>query len=119
MTQAQKHTGGCHCKRVRFQAFVSLEQIIECNCSICSQVAALRAFTNASQFELLSGADSLTDYQFGEQCLHHKFCKVCGVHSFASGNAPDGTEVYAINARCLDGVDVPALEVTHYDGKKL
>jgi hypothetical protein len=119
MAEAKQYTGGCHCKKVRFQTTVSLEQIIECNCSICSQVAALRAFTTASQFELLSGADCLTDYQFGKQHLHHTFCKMCGVHSFASGKAPDGTQMYAINARCLDGVDVPALEVTHYDGRKL
>jgi hypothetical protein len=42
---------------------------------------------------------------------------VCGVHSFATGTGPDGVEMRSINARCLDGVDVAALEVAHFDGR--
>ena len=119
MGEAIKYSGGCHCKKVRFETTLSLDRVIECNCSICSSVAALRAFTPASEFKLLSGEDALTDYQFGKQHLHHLFCKVCGVHSFASGTGPDGVEMKAVNARCLDGVDASALEVSRYDGKKL
>jgi hypothetical protein len=53
----------------------------------------------------------------GEHHLHHLFCKVCGVHSFATGTGPDGAEMRSINVRCLDGVDLAALEVAHFDGK--
>ena len=49
--------------------------------------------------------------------MHHLFCKVCGIHSFAMGTGPDGVEMRAINVRCLDGVDPLALEVTHFDGR--
>jgi hypothetical protein len=84
---------------------------------IYRRVGALRAFTPASRFKLSSGADALSDYQFGKQHLHHLFCKVCGVHSFATGTGPDGVEMRAINVRCLDGVDVAALEVARFDGK--
>lgn len=119
MTEATKFLGGCHCRRVRFEATLALGPVVECNCSICSRVAALRAFTRASEFKLLSGEDALTDYQFGKQHLHHLFCKVCGVHSFASGAGPDGVEMRAVNVRCLDGVDPATLPVSRFDGKKL
>jgi hypothetical protein len=33
------------------------------------------------------------------------------------GVGPDGKAVAAINVRCLEGVDLDALEVTHYDGR--
>jgi hypothetical protein len=119
MAEPRSYQGSCHCKKVRFETTLALGKVMECNCSICSRVGALRAFTPVSQFKLLSGKDTLTDYQFGKQHLHHLFCKVCGVHSFASGTGPDGVEMRAVNARCLEGVDVAALEISHFDGKKL
>jgi hypothetical protein len=117
MSDAKEYAGGCHCGKVRFQATMALGKVMECNCSICSRIGTLRAFTPASRFKLSTAADALTDYQFGKQHLHHLFCKVCGVHSFATGTGPDGVEMRAINVRCLDGVDVAALEIAHFDGK--
>jgi len=63
------------------------------------------AFAPAEQFELVSGREALTDYQWGKKRLHHLFCKHCGVRSFARGAKPGGAEMAAINVRCLDGVD--------------
>jgi hypothetical protein len=115
----KKYQGGCHCNAVRFEATLSLDKVIECNCSICGRVGALRSFTPADKFRLLSGKDSLTDYQFGRQHLHHTFCKVCGVHAFATGKDRSGTDTYAVNARCLDDVEPWRLEVSRFEGKKL
>jgi hypothetical protein len=119
MADAKPHEGSCHCKAVRFQATLALGNVTECNCSICSRVGALRTFIPAENFELLSGEDSLTDYQFGKGHIHHTFCKVCGVHAFASGKGPNGADMYAVNVRCLEGVDAGTLEVTQFDGRKL
>mgnify|MGYP006170693691 CR=1 FL=1 len=43
---------------------------------------------NAPQFTLLKGDDALTDYQFNKHIIHHNFCSVCGVGSFAHGKRP-------------------------------
>jgi hypothetical protein len=75
------------------------------------------AFTPASRFELQSGADALTDYQFGKKRLHHLFCRHCGIRSFGRGVMPDGTPMVAVNVRCLDGVDLESVKTTFYDGK--
>jgi hypothetical protein len=117
--EATKQSGSCHCRKVTFETTLAPDKAMSCNCSICNRVGALRVFVPATQFKLLTGADSLTDYQFGKQHLHHTFCKVCGVHAFASGNAKDGSLMYAVNTRCLEGVDVTKAEVTHFDGRKL
>ena len=115
---AQKYNGGCHCGAVRFEATLSLETpAIVCNCSICSKTGTMLAFTPVSQFTLVSGEDSLTDYQFGQKRLHHLFCKRCGIRSFARGNGPDGTPMAAINVRCLDEVDLEKVPTTKFDGK--
>ena len=47
------------------------------------------------------------------------FCKTCGIKSFARGKRPDGTEMVAINVRCLDGIDLAKVERKQFDGAKL
>ncbi len=98
---------------------MALEGVMACNCSICSKKGHLLTFVKPEQFSLLSGKEALTDYQFNQKVIHHLFCSVCGVGSFSRGVGPDGQEMYAVNARCLDDVDLAALPVTHFDGKHL
>ena len=115
----KKHTGGCHCGKVRFEVTMETGTAIACNCSICSKKAGLLAFAPADQFKLLSGAEALRDYQVGKKRIHHLFCGGCGVASFGRGTDPKGNEVCAVNVRCLDGIDLTAVNVQHYDGKSL
>ena len=35
MGEARTHTGGCHCKKVRYEVTSDLSQVISCNCSNC------------------------------------------------------------------------------------
>ena len=117
MSEAKKHTGSCHCGKVRYEVITDLKTVMSCNCSICSRKGHLLTFVPAEQFTLLSGEDVLTDYQFHKMRIHHLFCATCGIESFARGTAPDGKEMYAVNVRCLPDVDVGALTVTPVDGK--
>ncbi len=119
MPETAKHSGGCHCGHVRFEVEISLEPIVSCNCSICQKRGALLTFVPAPQFKLLSGQDDLTDYQFNKKIIHHLFCSHCGVASFAQGTGPDGSEMIAINVRCLDDVDPAALSPMSFDGRSL
>ena len=120
MGELKTYQGSCHCGAVRFEVSMDLgERIISCNCSICSRTGTLLGFVPVAQFTLRSGEDSLTDYQFGKQRLHHPFCKVCGVRAFSKGVRPDGGEMRAINVRCLEGVDPSQLQITPFDGAKL
>ena len=118
MGELQSHTGGCHCGQVRYQVKIDLSgPVISCNCSMCGRVGSLLSFVPAQQFTLLSGEDSLTDYQFNKHVIHHLFCRVCGIKSFARGVGRDGGATVAVNTRCLDGVDIARLNVTPFDGK--
>lgn len=115
----QKHTGSCHCGAVTYEATVDLEKpVMACNCSMCSRKGTLLTFVPTSHFDLKSGEGNLTDYTFNHNVIHHAFCKTCGVTSFARGKNPKtGDAMVAINARCLDDVDVTKLDVKHFDGK--
>jgi hypothetical protein len=117
MPELKTYTGGCHCRKVRFEVQMQLGQVTACNCSMCSKRATLLSFAPAAQFKLLSGEDALTDYQFNKRSIHHLFCSTCGILSYTAAALPDGTPMRGINARCLDGVDVDALEVVHFNGR--
>jgi hypothetical protein len=119
MVEPNTHEGGCHCGRVRYRIAATLAQVVDCNCSICLKRGALWAFVKPSQFTLLAGKDALTDYQFAKKHIHHLFCTSCGIASFARGSSPNGEEMYAVNTRCLDGIDVGSLKIVPFDGKSL
>ncbi len=113
------YKGGCHCGKVRYEVEAAIEKVVSCNCSICSKKGWLMAFAPLENFRLLSDEKELTDYQFNKKAIHHLFCKTCGVASFGRGEAPDGTKMVALNARCLDDIDLEGIPVQPFDGKSL
>ena len=117
MPEMAKHSGSCHCGRVRYKVETDIATVLSCNCSFCRKRGALWTYVDGAQFKLVSGKDDLADYQFNKKIIHHRFCRHCGVGSFSTGKGEDGSEGVGINVRCLDDVDVEALALTPYDGK--
>lgn len=113
------YTGGCHCGLVRFEATADLDPVYACNCSICTKRGLLLTFVKPEKFALRAGEEELVDYQFGKKIRHHLFCRSCGVESFAHGVGPDGAEMVALNARCLDGIELASLNQMPFDGKNM
>lgn len=111
------YSGGCQCGKVRYEVSLELGTVLACNCSRCGRLGSLLAFTPASDFKLVSGDGETTEYLFHKHVIHHLFCSTCGIESFARGKRPDGTDVVAINVRCLDGVEVGSLPVKRVDGR--
>ena len=108
--------GGCHCGRVRFKVVADLDRVSYCNCSVCSKKGFLHLIVPPEQFELLSGKDDLTTYQFNTGTAKHTFCKVCGIHAFyVPRSDPDKIDV---NVRCIDDIDLSALTISTFDGKR-
>ncbi|MDD7973870.1 GFA family protein [Roseinatronobacter alkalisoli] len=116
-----EHTyhGSCHSGAVEYETSLALDQLITCNCSICRRQGTILGFTSKEKFTLLKGEGNLSDYQFGSRNIHHVFCNTCGVKSFGKGVGPDGVEMYAVNVRCLVGVDIDDLPLQKFDGASL
>ena len=118
MSETKSYTGGCQCGRVRYEVQLDLSKpVIVCNCSMCGRAGTMLAFVPPDQFTLRSGEDVLTDYQFNHNVIHHLFCRVCGIKSFARGKGRDGGVQIAVNTRCLDDVNVDQLNVQKFDGR--
>ena len=112
-----RHTGGCHCGRVRFEvsAPASIE-VSECNCSICSKAGYLHLIVPRDRFLLISGREALSTYSFNTHTAKHLFCSVCGIKSFyVPRSHPDG---FSINARCLDAGTVENMSIRQSNGKE-
>lgn len=119
MAAAASYEGGCHCGAVRYRVSTDFARVICCNCSMCGRSGTLLTFVPVSAFQLLTSEDALSDYLFGRQRIHHLFCRTCGIKSFARGAAADGTPTYAVNVRCLDGIEPESLALTYFDGRAL
>jgi hypothetical protein len=114
--EVRTYTGGCHCGRVRYEVTGPLARVTECNCSICTRKGYLHWIVPPDRFRLLRGDDALETYQFGTGTAQHHFCRHCGVASFyVPRSHPDHVDV---NVRCLDDVDLRALDVVAFDGRR-
>lgn len=108
------HSGGCHCRRVRFEVDAPAAiEVLDCNCSMCRMTGFLHLIVPAARFRLLHGDDALTEYRFNTGTARHLFCRHCGVKAFyVPRSHPDG---WSVNARCLDAGSVTAMTVTPFD----
>ncbi len=112
-----QYRGSCHCGKVAYTVEGEINEAYSCNCSLCSRRGSLLWFAPREKFTLLSGDDDLTTYTFNKQVIQHRFCKTCGVQSFAWGRDRGGNEMAAINIRCLENFDVEKVPVTQVNGK--
>ena len=114
MSERIKYQGSCHCGRVSFELEARLDYVMECNCSLCRRVGALWHGASDSSLRVTRGEDELLLYQFNSMVAKHYSCKHCGIHPFSRPRLDPGRR--AVNVRCIDGVDLSALPIKHFDG---
>lgn len=112
-----KHTGGCHCGKVRFEVEAPSQlQVTDCNCSICSKSGYLHLIVPKERFKLVEGKESLLNYSFNTNSAKHYFCRNCGIKSFYIPRShPDG---YSVNARCIDSDTIKSMEIIKSNGRE-
>lgn len=110
------YQGGCHCGRVRFEVTTELEQVVDCNCSICSKKGFLHLIVEPEHFRLLTPDNTVALYQFNTKTAKHYFCPVCGIHSYYIPRShPHKIDV---NVRCLEGVNLQGLTIQPFNGRE-
>ena len=110
------YQGGCHCGHIRIEVDGDLHSVMECNCSICRRLGALRWFVPRSKVRFTAPESNLSTYQFGKKRINHHFCNVCGCAPLGSGSHND-IEMLSINVRCLENVDLTTLKIKQIDGR--
>lgn len=113
------HQGSCHCGRIAFEVEGEIGKVMDCNCSHCSRKGFLMWFVGREQLRLKTPAEAMATYTFNKHVIRHHFCPVCGCAPFGEGTDKTGVARAAVNVRCLEGVDLGALQVVHVDGRSL
>jgi hypothetical protein len=111
------YKGSCHCGKVSFAVDGELGPVLECNCSHCSRKGYLLWFVPREKLTLKSPESELGTYTFNKHVIQHHFCRTCGCAPFGFGTNPAGESTAAVNARCLEVVEVAGLQRVAYDGR--
>jgi hypothetical protein len=112
-----KYHGSCHCGRVAFEVEGTIESAMSCNCSMCGRRGSLLWFVPRGKLQLKTPESALSTYTFNKHVIKHRFCSNCGIHPFGEGVDPKGNATAAVNIRCLEGIELDSIPVTHFDGR--
>jgi hypothetical protein len=113
------YKGSCHCGKVAFEVEGEIKDVTACNCSMCSRKGVLMWFVARQKLHLLTPEKDASSYLFNKHVIKHRFCADCGIHAFGEATDPQGNPVAAVNARCLEGVELASLAVKNFDGRAL
>lgn len=122
------YTGSCHCRGTRFEVDVDIDHVRVCDCSICRRRGALIHRVPESAVRMLTPLEDLTLYRWHTLTAEDYFCPICGILPFrrprtrTSSEAEQGMEPFtgwAINVRCLEGVEVDNIPIKRVFGSRL
>jgi hypothetical protein len=111
------YRGSCHCGRIAFEVEGSLDEAMSCNCSMCQRKGSLLWFVPRDKLHVTTPEENASTYTFNKHVIKHRFCAVCGIHPYGEGVDPKGNRMAAVNIRCLKGIDLDEIPVTHFDGR--
>ena len=111
------YRGSCHCGRIAFEAEGEIKNAMACHCSMCRRKGSLLWFVPRDSFTLRTPREDMSTYLFNKHVLEHHFCPTCGIHPFAEGSDPKGNKMSAVNIRCIEGIELDSVPVTHFDGR--
>jgi hypothetical protein len=119
--------GSCHCGAVAFEAKIDFDKgTTRCNCSICTKTRFWFKIVQADDFKIEKGEGQLSEYTWippgkSEANLRYRFCKTCGVRTFAQGNKAPLGKFYAVAIAALDDIeqdaDHVAKSIKYVDGR--
>jgi hypothetical protein len=110
-----KYSGSCHCGDIAFEVDGNVEKVFECNCSHCSRKGYLLWFVSSEALKITAKEASDGIYLFNKHAIAHHFCKNCGCAPYGISTAAEGKA--AVNVRCLESLDLAAVERVAVDGR--
>ncbi|MFT4257790.1 MAG: GFA family protein [Pseudoxanthomonas sp.] len=112
-----KYAGSCHCGRIAFEVEGRIDQVLDCNCSMCRRRGGLLWFVPREALVLSTPEAEISTCTFNKHHLQHHFCAHCGIATFSEGvNPKTGVATAAINVHCLPEADLSVLKVVPVDG---
>jgi hypothetical protein len=111
------YRGSCHCGEVRFEVDADLDRVRVCDCSMCRRRGALLHRVEPDDLRLLTPLEGLSVYTFHTHTARDYFCPRCGILPFRRPRT--APELWSVNVRCLEDVDLDAIPVERLHGSRL
>ncbi|MFT5131590.1 MAG: hypothetical protein ACI9SC_000049 [Gammaproteobacteria bacterium] len=111
------YKGACHCGNITFEVDMDLDYVRVCDCSICRKRGALNHRVEDSQLRIFTPLEDLCLYEWHTKTAKDYFCPVCGILPFRRPS--DFPELWTVNVRCLDDVDLDSIPIKKVYGSRL
>jgi hypothetical protein len=105
----------CHCGNVRLLVTAPLDEVVECNCSICTRSGFLHWYVPPEAVQLEATGRSLSTYAWRTVTGGQHFCPTCGIAVIRTST--QYPPPVSINARCIEGVEVATLPIRQFDSR--
>jgi hypothetical protein len=107
--------GSCHCGKVRIEIDTALEEVTDCNCSICRRYGTLWAYFDPKQVRVAEDVPTQI-YLWNKRWINFHRCAECGcvTHWTAAGNP--SADRMGVNIRLMPPSVLAAARVRHFDG---
>src|SRR4051794_17702306 len=103
------YSGSCHCGDVRFEVDADLDHVRDCDCSICKKRGALIHLGFARS---LPASDPFRESDaLHVSHAHSERLLLSSMRHLAFRRPRTAPEVWAVNVRCLEGVDLNTVSV--------
>lgn len=110
-----KIKGSCHCGAVTFEV-AKPAFAVSCNCSICRRYGAIWTHCPPNDGVILTGADHVSSYSWGDHMIDFNACKTCGCITHWSPGAKADQQRIALNLKMAEPSDIADIPIRHFDG---
>ena len=115
MAEGGALVGTCHCGRVSITLPRRPEQLVQCNCSLCSKTGFRGIYFASDELVVDGKLDSYVRTDLKQAYLANHRCKTCGVPTHWTLLSDPPHERVGVNAR-LFGAALDGLPIEEVDG---
>ena len=105
----------CHCGHIRLEVDAELNEVFECNCSICQRTGFLHWYVEPGQVKYLTHMHGVSTYWWRSATGGQHFCPNCGIAVVRVST--EYPPPISINARCIEDIDLSELTIRKFDGR--
>ncbi|MGF1908375.1 GFA family protein [Vibrio kasasachensis] len=122
------YSGSCHCGLIQFEVSADINHLRECDCSICIRRGALNFRVAKESLTIFTPLEEMRLYQWGSGTAEDYFCPKCGILPFRKPSQLTQIEIaqgkipftgWAVNARCLNNLDLSQIPIIKIEGSIL
>jgi hypothetical protein len=105
----------CHCTAVKLEVEHAPRWVYDCNCSICRRYGVLWAYYKAGEVKVVSGADAIDAYIWGDKVIAFNRCRHCGCVVSHTALDSEPPRIRGVNVRMMSTLDPASVRLQHTD----